>query len=1492
MANTLKYLNHLMQNSGITPACSEEEHQAAEQIAEVFRNHGFDPEIQEFNAATFTKLPHVFIGVLLFVGAVLMGVGGALGVIGLLLLIAAAAWFFLERLGRTGSALRGSVGLSQNVIAYHKAEGPLASPRNRPVVIVAHYDSPRADLLSRAALAPLRPWLVKLMPFACAAPVVLGILNLFPFPGALHVMFWLLAIVCSVLPLFNAVCIVLNKFVLPYTSGAVCNKSSVAAMLGVMDAVAPYRGENEFPNDIPADQYAATYQEPAEPGEIPYGPVETYQGGASAATASEAYSASAPAFRASDQAVVQPDATVSMPAVGTAQEGQGAAEDANATVAMDMSSVLPAQDQVSVAAEDDVLAEAAPAAAFDKIQGDAGMVDGIAGDADDDGDEAPAAVRHGERVIRQLRMLPDTCAITYIYERPRRKARRVSVPAVTEPAVSQTPEQGASPAAAPARVAQPTPAMSAAAQSAPVAQPAQQAPIAAAPEVPQPTPQPVPQVAASRSVAAAPVEVAPLMPAAAPSSYSRPAQPVPAPAAPQPVAPQSASQPAAQVRTADEASSAAAKPAGATAVMNIPPISAETAPAPVTLPEPQPYAEERTAYAPVRAEGASQAHARGNREVPASPAPHAEAVVSRREAEAPIAPPAASSVDQASQPGSASEHQVFETEVARPSLAAELGTDAHGEIADDAVAAVRAAQAASAHVELADQVAEDAFSLPEISTEPYDVAPFAESFGDVSGHAGQEVSTSAEAAAPAPSPAYTEPMVGSASEDAVAARENEDAEALPASDSAAEPEEDSMPTSAWRVTSDPAFGWEDVAAADQDSPEEAAEPNPYQTAVFNPEEIDRESSVYADADPIPLRFRLFPEDDKVEVAEAIIDGVVEEEPPAEEEPSAEAEGDDLGESAQAQADASSRADCDEIAAAAEPAPADVDDSGDSEVEGSEAFGDEAPTETPDSQEEVGEPEVADEPLEEMIDLVAPPAHAETAAQPVDQEPGYFEETYAYEEDAEWAEDEADAPYASDAYDDTPHVGAADAAADEGGAYVPAADIADSAYGEYVASEDDVDAGLGDANAELPAENAPVLDKTQSFVPSAVTESAESEGESGSSEAPASNGGRNAAPEATQAFSATQMREAQDAAVDAMMAEIDPKFDAARSSNGVVARSASAMGGAKNVRTQKDTAMPPSLRASLIDLPDPSAAPYDPLGTGSIPVINADAAEQIQGAEPSDQSGHGLRKGLSGIKLPKIGGRAKEGDARNRVEDAPAEDVRDSHPQKKHQLHGLFDLLKRRKKDDEGGSMSEWLGVSDDFDAKTSGREIGSWDNFEDDSGSWKGGAASDGTLSEEEVADAVASLGDDELLGHDIWFVATGASVHGGAGMQAFLDEHRDKLRGVFLINLECVGAGETSVVMREGTSRPLKGDRRISGLLNQVSADFHTPFSSVDMPFVETDATVAMGLSLRSITVAGVDPAGPRFACAYCEEDAPYQVDPQKVETVANVVTEVIRRS
>ena len=137
MANTQNYINHLLQNTGITPACSEEERLAAEDIAQIFRNHGFDPEVQEFNAPAPSRLAFAVTGILAFAGALLMGIGGGVGLVGTLLAIAGAVLYVLERMGRPVISRLGKTGVSQNVIAYHKASGPLASPRNRPVVVVA-----------------------------------------------------------------------------------------------------------------------------------------------------------------------------------------------------------------------------------------------------------------------------------------------------------------------------------------------------------------------------------------------------------------------------------------------------------------------------------------------------------------------------------------------------------------------------------------------------------------------------------------------------------------------------------------------------------------------------------------------------------------------------------------------------------------------------------------------------------------------------------------------------------------------------------------------------------------------------------------------------------------------------------------------------------------------------------------------------------------------------------------------------------------------------------------------------------------------------------------------------------------------------------------------------------------------------------------------------------------------------------------------------------
>ena len=240
-----------------------------------------------------------------------------------------------------------------------------------------------------------------------------------------------------------------------------------------------------------------------------------------------------------------------------------------------------------------------------------------------------------------------------------------------------------------------------------------------------------------------------------------------------------------------------------------------------------------------------------------------------------------------------------------------------------------------------------------------------------------------------------------------------------------------------------------------------------------------------------------------------------------------------------------------------------------------------------------------------------------------------------------------------------------------------------------------------------------------------------------------------------------------------------------------------------------------------------------------------------------------------------------------VEEAP---VQEAPKRKQFSLFG-------RKKQRETDSLADYLGLDEDYDAKTAGRQIGSWDDLEDNP-NWKGGAAASeelrGTDEEpaaEEMVQASSSLGRDELLCHDIWFVALGANGLDHAGMKAFVAKHRPQLRGAFVINLDCVGAGDLSVLSTEGMGNTRRVDRRINRLLKGVAKDFSVELLETPFDWNSTDATPAMRSSMRCATIMGVNEFG-LPALSRTPEDAPENVDTDQISLVSSMVMEVIRRS
>lgn len=1159
MANVRPYINHLLQSSGITPACSEEERLAAEDLAQIFRNHGFEPELQEFSASGSKKIVNAVLGVLVFLGALLMGIGGAIGFIGILLAIAGGVLFTLERMGKTSLSSIGAAGLSQNVIAYHKASGPLASPRNRPVVVVAHYDSPRADLLSQMPYAAYRPLIVKLLPYAMLAPAVISIVRLLPLPGALKVVLWVLAIVAALVPLAAAVATFANRFVLPYTSGAVCNKSSVAAMLGVMNAVAPFKGDKEFPADVPFKKYMREQRRAAE---------------AAARAAAEAAAAEAAAKAAKHGEPVEDVAaagvaTADVAAVDEAPEGAAAdaAEVAEAALGATLVGAAAGAIAEGIANADEAPEVEGEADAFAEETAETeGLYDDAAYDeADEEPVEEPAPVeaapaepsilnaagnyRFGEETIRSLGMVSKSCVLEY-----------------EEPAVPE-----------------------------PVAEPA-----------PAPAPAPVENEAEQETEAEA-------------SDF-------------------------AEDEVADEAD-----------------VYADA------------YTDDEEDYL-------------------------------------------------------GDDYDDYDD-------------DGHGSYAD-----------VNDNFEDAGEDEDDDYDgeFSDFAYQPsaYDTNGLARFGGGATGIAGALSAVGAGASR----------FFGDAL--------NRGREALRNLEDTARDMAGRLGSSAERVDD----------YADERSELDEQELFSDQTIGFDNDEEDLEDEEVSTADQPTVAYEAIP-DTALSATEAI-----------------------------------------------DTAP-ELSSVGQT-TESTAVF-------TPVSTEDDGD--VVDDEVDSNLS-------AETVEDALPEDESYVAT----------AEDLAGEDYAVDE--------SADGGPVNGDSAVEISMTSKVSEDEPEDAVDPMDPPSFEVSSEVSddtvttnedASTGPLLGETVAF----TTPSSEMMSTA-------------AGPASQSAPVAPSLGDT----MDALVAQLDPS-DMPRQRPSMVIPD-----------PQHPSLNQPVVasRSSLFDLPDPSAPEVDPFApqsaTGSLPAV---ARSEVPGKRRSFNVIDPAAAPSPTPSAPVTAPATATGAFEVISSDAPMVSY-----QKEEKRRGLGGLFRRKKKDE--SSMSEYLGVDDDFDAKRSGRNIGSWENFEDDG--WKGGAAGAAGVGADELRDAVTSLGDDELLGHDIWFVATGASEYGNAGLEAFLASHRDKLRGVFLINLECVGAGQLAMLATEGDRRVLKGDKRIMNLVSRVSSALHHEIGSVEMPYLATDAYAAMNMSLRSLTIAGVE--GSCLACSHSEEDLPINLDVDNINRVADVVTEVIRRS
>ena len=242
MADAKETMRYLTKEYEIAPAGTREESDAATIVARVFHQHGLETMQKSFNYTWHGNLGLAALmcltAVLSIVGVLLSGVVST--VMFVLVAIIGVLYLLDRRFGIKTYSRLGLSGSSQNVVARHPAAAPSPTGQKaRPVVVIAHYDTPRSDLLSKPAIAWVKPYLPRAIDVSVFVEVLALFMQVLPLPIGFKSFFAALGVIAGAVLVVWGVCTLLHLFVLSYTLGANDNKSGVAAVLGVLERIRP-----------------------------------------------------------------------------------------------------------------------------------------------------------------------------------------------------------------------------------------------------------------------------------------------------------------------------------------------------------------------------------------------------------------------------------------------------------------------------------------------------------------------------------------------------------------------------------------------------------------------------------------------------------------------------------------------------------------------------------------------------------------------------------------------------------------------------------------------------------------------------------------------------------------------------------------------------------------------------------------------------------------------------------------------------------------------------------------------------------------------------------------------------------------------------------------------------------------------------------------------------------------------------------------------------
>lgn len=146
----------------------------------------------------------------------------------------------------------------------------------------------------------------------------------------------------------------------------------------------------------------------------------------------------------------------------------------------------------------------------------------------------------------------------------------------------------------------------------------------------------------------------------------------------------------------------------------------------------------------------------------------------------------------------------------------------------------------------------------------------------------------------------------------------------------------------------------------------------------------------------------------------------------------------------------------------------------------------------------------------------------------------------------------------------------------------------------------------------------------------------------------------------------------------------------------------------------------------------------------------------------------------------------------------------------------------------------------------------------------------------------------EDTLDTEVWFVALGAQESGNAGINQFIEAHREDLRGAMIVSLEGLGAGTLGYGNTEGIFKKHSPSTRLKRFLHTASQATGISLAQSDQTWRNSTANAAMAAGLQAVSIMGLD--GNKPALYAQSDDVLENIDEELMKRNADFVMKFLK--